>query len=242
MSDIDPAVVTGLPVDFKALMQQQLETLQKRLSPSSGDKIRIGQNKTFTFPDGVSTRDPFECVIIDFVTAHDYYDSGYDKENISPPDCFARGVDPSNMKPSDNSPNKQAEDCASCPNNQFGTGLGKGKACKNTRLLAVLPPDATEASPIWVLTAAPTAVKWFDKYIQGLAAKHSVMSWGAITTVGFDPASDFPSLRFAQPRLLTEDRALFFYSRMGEAHTRLMQEPDVSKFAARSAPRTIRRR
>ena len=237
--------LTGLPVDYKALMATQLETLQKRLSPASGDKIRVGQNKVFSFPDGTSTPDPFQCVIVDFIASNDFYETGFDKDDISPPDCFARGTEPNTLMPSPNSPSKQADSCAVCPNNQWGSGpRGKGKACKNARLLAVLPPDATPESPIWILQASPTAIQFFDKYVKALGAQLGMMPWGVITTVGFDPQSDYPSLRFGKPEPLDPSRGLEFYQRITEARNRLMQEPDVSQAGAAkvAAPKSLRRR
>ena len=100
--------------------------------------------------DGNFTRDlltlrgdptALELVVVDFVTTHNFYAGRFDKDNIVPPDCFAIGVDPKNMVPSPNAPNPQAKDCQSCPMNAWGSD-GKGKACKNGRKLAVLPPGS----------------------------------------------------------------------------------------------------
>jgi len=244
MSEIEGVQLENLPVDYNALIEKQLAELQKRVAPASGDKIRIGTNKSFIFPDGTETKDPFECVIVDFVSSNEYYETGFDKDDISPPDCFARGPEHATLVPDESSPAKQAESCASCQQNVFGSApRGKGKACKNSRLMAVLSPDATPESPIWLLQASPTAIGPFDKYITALGAQMNALSWGVITTIGFDPHSDYPSLRFARPTKLTPERAMEFYARHAEARKRLLQMPDVSQLAAKvNAPKSARRR
>jgi hypothetical protein len=248
MTDIDQnaegTVVHGLPVDFKALMEKQLQSLTKRVAPASGDKIRVGQNKMFTFPDGSTTPDPFQAVIVDFIASNDFYETGFDKNDITPPDCFARGIEPQLLVPSANSPSKQADSCAVCPNNQWGSGPnGKGKACKNSRLMALLPVDMTLESPIWLLQASPTAIQYFDKYVTALGTQLGLMPWAVVTTIGFDPSQEYPSIRFAKPERLDPSRALEFFARQEEARKRLLQEPDVSQVgAAKPATKSLRRR
>lgn len=242
MSEVEGIQLEGLPVDYKALVEQQLANLQKRVAPASGDKIRIGTNKTFILPDGTETPGPLECVIVDFVASNDYYETGFDKDDISPPDCFARGPEPATLVADETSPAKQADSCAVCPQNQFGSAVrGKGKACKNSRLMAILPPDAKDDSPIWLLQASPTAIGPFDKYVTALGAQLGSLCWGVITTIGFDGASDYPSLRFAKPQKLSPERAMWFYARQAEARKRLLQMPDVTT-AKVAAPKSTRRR
>lgn len=55
--------------------------------------------------------------------------------------------------------------CADCPYNQFGSDGGRGKACKNSRVLYVLRQDCM--LPIKVMLA-PTGNKPFDKYVESL--------------------------------------------------------------------------
>lgn len=223
--------VTGSAVmDIQAAMKAELASLADRVAPASGDKINV-KGKVFTLPDG-SKVDTLDVVIVDFMAVNNFYEGAYDPKNIVPPTCFAIGQIPTNLVPSSNAPVKQSDACASCPMNQFGSD-GDGKACKNQRRLALLPPDADEDTPLWILDVSPTGLKSFDGYVRSAASKFGVTPVGLITQITFDPASDYPSLRFGDPR--PNEQVATHWGRRTEALERLMQEPDVSSYAAPAA-------
>ena len=186
---------SGAVVNIQDMLRKQAESMSERTSPASGISIRVTQDKQFSLPDGQKT-DELEVVIVDFVARNEFYEGAYDKDNMSPPACFAIGVAPNKLVASDNSPQKQADTCAECPMNAFGSA-GKGKACKNGRVLAVLPVDADENTPIWLLKVSPTALKGFDGYVQGVARTFQTPPVGVVTKVSFDPNVTYASLRFS---------------------------------------------
>lgn len=219
----------GSVVSITEALKAQAEGMGSRVAPPSGNGIRITQDKHFQLPDGTKTPGPLELVIVDFVTQHRFYESAYDPKNIVPPGCFAIGVNPKDMAPSDSSPNKQSTDCQSCPMNAFGSN-GTGKACANNRLLAVLPPDADENTPIWTLSVSPTALKGFDGYVQSVVRAFGMPPIGVVTTVSFDETVTYAKLVFSEPKpnpLLND-----MFARQGEAKELLMVEPDVSGYVA----------
>ncbi len=211
--------------------------LAKRINAPTGDKIRVTQFKKFRLPNGQETEGPLQGVIVDFVSQNSYYPDGFDKDELVPPTCFAINAEPSLLAPSSNSPEKQAETCASCPHNQWGTGpRGKGRACKNSRVLAVMPVDAGEDTPIWVLQVSPTAIKPFDDYVRSLVTK-KIAPIQLVTEIGFDPEVDYPSLRFRAVRPLAANEFPTFMAQVPAAQSRLLTEPDTSKQApAAGAP------
>lgn len=233
----------GAVVDMaamKAQMQQEIAALANKTAPPGGDVIQISQSKEFKLPDGTKSQGPLELVIVEFSSSNRYYDGPYDKDNISPPACFAIGDSPTALVPSDNSPNKQSSSCAGCPMNQFGSA-GTGKACKNTRVLAVLPPDADDDTPLWVLNVSPTALKAYDSYVNSIARQFQLPPIGVRTEVSFDPNSEYPSLRFAS--LGPNEQLAVHFARKEEAKKRLTQEPDVSSYEApKPAKKTAGRR
>jgi hypothetical protein len=216
-------------VDLRAQMKAEVQQLANRVGAPGGDVIKITQDKFFQFPDGTKHAGPINLVIVDFIAGNSFYDSVYDPNNVTPPACFALGLNPSELVPSKNSPLQQAATCAVCPMNQFGSD-GNGKACKNTRILAVLPPGATADTPLWLMKTSPTAVKAFDAYVKSVATTFEVAPVGVVTELSFDPASTYPSLRFGNPAP-NEDLALCF-GRRKEAMERLLTEPDVSGYEA----------
>lgn len=227
----------GAVVDIQAQLRKQAEELAGKVAPASGITIQVSQAKEFKFPDGTKS-DEFQCVILDFVSANFFYEGEYDKDNISPPACFALGSNPLQLVPSDNSPVKQSDECKGCPMNEFGSA-GKGKACKNTRVLAVLPPDATEDTPIWLLKVSPTAIKAYDSYVRSVASAFQMPPVSVVTTVSFDEGSDYPSLRFGDPQP-NENLAVHF-GRQEEARKLLETEPDVSQYGAQQAAKAPKR-
>lgn len=221
--------IIDLPVVQNDTTESMLASIQNKIQGPSGDKIRVTQFKKFRLPSGEETDGPLEGVIVDFVSANVFYKDGFDKDNMGPPDCFAINPEPNLLVPSPNSPDRQAESCAVCPNNQFGTGArGKGKACKNTRVLAFMPADATQETPPWILNVSPTGIKGFDDYVRGLAGK-KISPLQIVTAVGFDKSVDFPSLKMAAVRPLTADEFSVFEGKLAEARTRLLVEPDTTK-------------
>lgn len=217
----------GALVDIKAQMAAELAGLADRTAPASGDKIQL-KGKKFKLPDGSET-DVLNVVIVDFIATNNFYEGAYDPNNISPPACFAIGQIPTNLVPSKNAPVRQSDSCSGCPMNQFGSS-GNGKACKNQRRLAVLPPDADADTPLWVLDVSPTGLKSFDGYVRSTSAKFGVLPIGLITEVTFDDAVDYASLRFGNPE--PNENVDVHWARRGEALERLTQEPDVSSYEA----------
>ena len=218
-------------------IQEQLKAMAaataNQVAPASGISIRVSQSKEFQLPDGQRTRDPIHLVIVDFVSRNNYYTSAYSKDEVSPPACFAIGSNPQTLIPSENSPEKQCGSCAACPMNQFGSA-GAGKACKNERVLAVLPAYATEESPLWLLKVSPTAIKGFDAFIRTVGTSLQLPPVGVICTVGFDPNKDFPSLVFGDPQ--PNKNVGMHIGRVEEARKLLATEPDVSQCKAAEKP------
>lgn len=227
---------TTLPANFDAEMQAELEALKSRIAAPSGDRIQITQDKLFKLPNGESS-DVLQCIIVDFVNANFFYEQAYQKGEIVPPTCFAIGVNTAELAPSPNSPEAQHDKCSGCWANQFGSA-GKGKACANTKLLAVLPPDATEETPLMVLKVSATGLKPFDSYVGSVARAFQRPPRGVITEISFDPNVTYASLRFNAVAPCDADQFMLAHSRKSEALERLMVEPDVSAVnSAQPAPK-----
>ena len=216
-------------VSLQERMKADLAELNSKVAPASGDVIGITQDKMFKLPDGTKSPGPINLMIVDFLSRNDFYDGPYDANNIAAPACFAIGTNPTAMVPSDNAPAKQSDACPACPMNQFGSA-GNGKACKNQRILAVLPTDADADTPLMVLKVSPTALKAFDAYVRSVAAQFQLPPVGVITEVSFDPNVTYASLRFGNPQ--PNENAEVGLNRREEARARLLTEPDVSQYAA----------
>ncbi len=206
---------------------EAVAALRARLMTPTGDKIKIS-NKQFKLPSG-DTLDYLDVVIVDFVYFNTYYEGAFDSNNIVPPNCFALSLDPKSIAPSANCPDKQCESCQGCWANEFGSN-GKGKACQNRVLVAVLPTDANEDTPLAILDISPTAVKGFSSYLTSVA-RQGKMPYEVITHVECNPAMKHDVAIFDLSQALEDVGFIgMIESRLEEARERLLTEPDTSSF------------
>lgn len=219
-------------VSIKEALQAQAAAMGERVAPAGGSAIRVTQDKQFLLPDGTKTPGPLELVIVDFIAKNSFYEGAFDPKAITPPACFAIGQNPLKLVPSANSPLGQSAECNACPNNQFGSN-GSGKACKNSRVLAVLPPDADENTPLWTLATSATANKGFDGFVSSVARVFQMPPVGVIATVSFDPNETYAKLVFSDPQ--PNAKVTEHFGRQEEAKAMLTVEPDVSQFV-KAAP------
>lgn len=216
--------------------QEALDKLRARLLAPSGDKIKIS-NKQFTLPGG-DVLDFLDVVVVDFIYFNTYYEGAYDVNNIVPPNCFALHEEQKQMAPSANCPDKQCESCAGCWANEFASS-GKGKACQNRVLIAVLPTDANPETPFSILDISPTAVKGFSSYLQSVVRGLQKFPHQVVTHIECNPALKHDVALFSDPQEIEDEEFVEMVTgRIGEAKERLATEPDVSAFkAANAAPK-----
>jgi hypothetical protein len=237
---------SNVPINYEEQLAAESHDIAKRIAAPTGDRIRFNGAVSFITPDEMEG-DELEVVILDFASTNLFYDSAYDRDNPQPPACFAIGEEPSLLAPSKNSPDIQAESCSVCPNNQFGSASnGKGKACKNTRLIAVMPVAALESeeeAPIWTMSIPPTSIKSFDSYVHSLAVRHSKAPVSVVTSITMDKKSTYAAPRFEVRRPLDNEELGVFMPRRDEARQRLHTEPDVSMYKPPEevSPRQVKR-
>ena len=217
-------------------MSSELEDLRARLTAPTGNRIKL-DNKQFKLPNG-DTLDALDAVILDFVYMNKFYEGSYDSANIVPPNCFAINPLPNELTPSPNSPDIQSQTgCAGCAMNQFGTA-GKGKACQNRILVAILPADATAETAISILDVSPTGIKPFSAYVSAVARSLQRPPYGVITRIECNPAVKWDVLQFSDPQLIDqEDFIEMIIARRQEARELLMVEPDVTAIRAANEAR-----
>ena len=138
-----------------------------------------------------------DCVILGSIIEQAYYPGAYDPDNIVPPACFAFGTPGSegSMQPHVDVPADQrgGDDCETCENYQWGSGSGRGKACKTRRRLAIIPanalkdPESIAAAEIAKMTISVTNVKQFTNHVNATAATYQRPTWGVISRITTKP-------------------------------------------------------
>jgi hypothetical protein len=231
-----------LPTNYEEQLQADIAALSDQLAAPAGKSITVTQSKKFRFPDETEV-DEFKGVIVAFASMNAFYESEYEKGTTVPPNCFAIGhVKNDDLEASPNSPDPQHEEgdsaCRNCWANQWESGKGKGKACKNTIKLAVLCADG-EVRP---LSLSATALKPFGDYVRDVAQAFRKPPYGVMTTFTFDRKSDFSSVRCENALELNEEQLAQVMMVRGDALAMISEEPKVSDFeekvvAKRNAPK-----
>ena len=177
-------------------LRKELAGLKDKVDPPSGFMINL-KGKVFTLPNGSASDGPLTCVILDWVSENTFFEGIYNPKDIKPPVCFAVGAAPLKLVPSTNATKPQHANCKDCPMNEWGSDPkgGKGKACKNTRRILVVPIDAEPGAQPWIIKSSPTSLKHFDKYVNSLSdvGTHPIE---CVTDISFEASESYPSLRF----------------------------------------------
>ncbi len=159
---------------------------------SSGGMRYVATSNGILKLDGTPVPDNcMQVVILDSVHENAYYSERYDPSNPQPPTCFAIGRGAGDdLEPHDNSAEKQADACSECPMNEFGSSdYGRGKACKNTRRLALLDESALEEGEgsVVYMKLPVTSVKNWSNYVKALAGAKHRPPFGVITEISIVP-------------------------------------------------------
>lgn len=141
--------------------------------------------------------------------AKTYYGGAYDPSNTSPPDCSSSN----GLTPDVWVNNPVAQSCARCPKNAFGSGVNaqgqatKGKACKDSKWLWVVPLDElSKPQPQFYLLSVPImSIKALSGYGREVA-KSGVPMHFLVTEISTDDTVDYMSLSFTQSGYLDEDQ------------------------------------
>lgn len=174
-------------------------TLAANLGSGSPPHISI-KGSRFTLVDGAGNKRAIDKLSLDIVIADMnphlsklYYAEAFDPnaDDNKPPTCFSdNGVAPSSQaqKP-------QAQTCASCPHNVWGSDTsrmtGKAtKACNDVQKLAVMLPDDPQ-NIIFLLRVPPASLKHLGKYAREVGAfsagGRTVDVSDLVTRLSFDP-------------------------------------------------------
>jgi hypothetical protein len=169
-----------------------------------------------------------------------WYEGTYSEGDNEAPDCFS--VNGKNPDPA--SPKKQAELCATCPRNLWGSKTlpsGKpGKDCQDGKRLVVVPADdmANElfGGPM-LLRVPPGSMQNMDSFNRQLL-QHGHKFFTVKTMLSFDPEVAYPKLVFTPYQALGDAEAAIVIELQKDPRTiRILSEPvDQVKAEVLGAP------
>lgn len=166
---------------------------------SGGAGMNIGIRGSEFRMNGEDLGDEMTVVVVATAYEHAYYDNPYNPDDPQPPGCFALGVDEDDLAPHPDSPAPQADTCAECWANEWGSSnTGRGKACKNSRRLALLAAgeDGIAFGETPILRVPPTSLRNWSGYAKRSVKVTQRPTYGLITKIGFDENADWETLTF----------------------------------------------
>jgi len=162
-------------VEHYAIQEFDANTLKELVSEAAGpgglqlsdlDRVKIpsGGGVSWTVPtlDGEESVKELTGIILHHQDVRAYWSKSIDEGGgDSPPDCASPDGQVGMGDP--------GGPCSSCPLAKFGSATkGKGQACKQVKVLYLLPPEAL--LPLAV-TLAPTSIKGVKQYLLRLASR-----------------------------------------------------------------------
>lgn len=167
-----------------------------------------------SFNDAPLPNNEMAVIVLDAVLENVYYEGKYDPDSPQSPMCFAFGRDEKTMAPHQiviDAGNQQCGAsglCNGCEMNEFGTAeVGRGKACRNTRRLAMIPAGTLEngkfkafddaehfeSAGIAFMKLPVTSVKGYAAYVKQVAGALKRPPHAIFTKVKVvpDPKSQF---------------------------------------------------
>ena len=186
----------------KELAEQAENYSAQESSTVSGQFFNL-RNGQLTFGGTSMPNNEIACIILDGIMENVLYEGAFDPDNPTSPTCFAFGRDEKEMAPHEIASSPQCENCSGCEKNQWGTAAkadgrpGKGKACRNTRRLAVIiagnflngqlqqitDAEHFEQAKIAYMKLPVTSVKGYAGYVKSIGGAHQRPPHGMITRI-----------------------------------------------------------
>jgi hypothetical protein len=143
-------------------------------------------------PESAATSIDAVIVRMNAGTAKVFYLKGYDPESSEKqkPDCYSND----GVTPASDAANAQSKKCATCTHNQFGSARqGKGKACSDSKRLAIATADQiNEPMLVRIPPASLQGLREFLKTLDNRGADYNQV----ITKISFDMDAESPKLAF----------------------------------------------
>lgn len=196
-------------VNTIAKLEAQLAVMAGQLATGGGGALTMMSAKSGMLSvEGQSIPgNAIDAVIVDVWAVNEYYKGAYDPDALTGPVCKAYDRNPTALQPANGCEAPQHKSCEGCPQNEWGSGLKKGKACKNGRLVIFVMADALAkgSASLFGVRVPVTSVKNLTQYSAVLATSGlSPMRVRTQISVKPDPKTQF-KLSFAMVDKLPAD-------------------------------------
>lgn len=192
--------------DTSGLDQDTLEQLAAEAKDVAAHErpsvSRIGlKSGILSYNGEVVKGNKLRVVALRSVAINTYYTTGFDADKPTNPSCFAiSSMDTAeDMRPHPDVVHPVSETCATCPKMKWGSDIDKdgkqrrGKACKESRRIILLPEDALESAEgvlgaeLAMLKLPVTSVKVWGSFVNGLSATVGLPPHAVVTELSTQP-------------------------------------------------------
>src|SRR5512139_1514558 len=203
MATVKKSAKTDL-AEWDEELAKQAEVAAGMEESSSGGQFFSTKGGILTWQDAPLPDNQMAVIIVDSVLENVYYEQEYDIDNPSSPTCFAFGRDEKTIAPHQvvvEAGQGVSDQCDGCEMNEFGTAVrGRGKACRNTRRLALIPAgtlannrftmfdeEAIASATVGFMKLPVTSVKGYATFVKQVAGTLRRPPHGIITKVRVVP-------------------------------------------------------
>ena len=170
-----------------------------------------------------------DVIVLDFVYENKKYNGKYDADNPQPPSCYAFARTEEELKPHEKCGDPQNEQCAGCKHNEWGSAeQGRGKACKNTRRLALIStngidsPQGVKDADVFFAEIPVTSVKGWSGYVKAVAATLKRPPFGVVTKLSTQPDTKTQfKVIFSDPRPVPPEWGPAIMEKVAEVKTQI---------------------
>lgn len=190
----------ALPDDLRAELMQEAKDAAAEERPSVS-KLST-QGGTLTYQGQPLPNNEMEAIILGAVHRNVYYSGPFNPNDIKNPDCFALSEDGEDMAPHENVSAPVHQTCEGCTFNEWKSDPrpgSKGKACKQSRRMILIPASA--AADVATLQKAEKAIldlpvtsgKNYANFVNATAASTGLPPYAVVAriTVERDPKTQF---------------------------------------------------
>lgn len=171
-------------------------TAQAQQTEASKGGFLSFKSGRLSYDDTPIAGDKINVIVADFVLENTWYVDDYNAMKPASPACYALGREEEGLVPHADSEDQQHPQCADCPMNEWGSYRkgGRGKDCKNTRRIAVIPadvlvkgPEAIKKANVVMCKLPVTSIKIFSKFVNQVTRVLGKPPFGVVVELSLTP-------------------------------------------------------
>lgn len=184
---------SNLPVNWQEQMKADAQKGKKQAEHIGVGQFMSTRGGVLQFMGTPVPGNKMNAVILASCLENAFYPGEFDPDNPTPPACYAFGDDDESLKPHDAVKKPEADACADCEKNKFGSAeTGRGKACKNGVRMGLMHADELkkdiDGAQIAFLKIPPTSLPSWKAYQDQLdQLGGNTPCYGVVTEISIQP-------------------------------------------------------